>query len=239
MNELLFFEKNLEQKPNQFTLDSEEAHHIIHVLRLKVGKKIFLTDGKGRRFFVEIQDVKKKTIEVKIIEKKFFKPKEPKLNIAIGPVKKRDANEWMVEKLTELGVNSMHFFSSQNGERTKLNIERLQKISISACKQSMTPYLPEMHDLQKFEDCISSFKSFKGKKFIAYCGAEPNDFISLKYQLPENTIIFIGPEGGFDQKEVDFAIKNGFETVNLGTQRLRTETAAIFAVSAINSKFIA
>jgi 16S rRNA (uracil1498-N3)-methyltransferase len=239
MNELLFFENNLELKPEQFTLYSEEAHHIIHVLRLKEGKKIFLTDGKGSRFYCEILSIKKKSIELKILEKEHFEQKEPKINIAIGPVKKRDANEWMVEKLTELGVNSIHFFSSQNGERAKLNIERLKKISVSACKQSMNLYLPEMHDLQKFEDCISLYKNYSGRKFIAYCGTESNDFISLKYQLPENTIIFIGPEGGFDPKEIDFAKQIGFETINLGTQRLRTETAAIFAVSAINSKFIA
>jgi 16S rRNA (uracil1498-N3)-methyltransferase len=239
MNELVFFEKNLVQRPDQFILESEEAHHIANVLRLKTGNKIFLIDGNGRRFFTEIIDVKKKSIEVKILEKEYFKKKEPQLNIAIGPVKKRDSNEWMVEKLTELGVSSIHFFSSQNGERAKLNIERLRKISTSACKQSMNLYLPEMHDLQKFEDCISLYKNYSGRKFIAYCGTESNDFISLKYQLPENTIIFIGPEGGFDPKEIDFAKQIGFETINLGTQRLRTETAAIFAVSAINSKFIA
>lgn len=239
MNELVFFDEGLRDRNNTFILDSEEAHHIIHVLRLKEGQKLFLTDGKGLKYRVEISGIFKKSIQFTIMDKEIFEPVKPGISVAVGPVKKRDAIEWMIEKLTELGVRSIHLFTSQNGERSKLNVDRLKKIAISACKQSMNPFLPAIHELTSFKNCLSLFNEKETNRFIAYCDAGKDDFIALKYQLPSDTVIFIGPEGGFSREEIELARNYGFETVSLGQRRLRTETAAIFAVSAINSKFIA
>jgi 16S rRNA (uracil1498-N3)-methyltransferase len=235
MNTFLFYDPAISDKTNSFILSPEESWHIIKVLRFRIGNKLLITNGTGMIFETELVSDVPKGIEVRILKTRFFEPVKPMIRLATSPVKNRETMEWLVEKATEIGVTSLHFFTSEHSERTVLNIERLEKIVISAIKQSLNPFLPEIHPLLTFKSLLTYFQNKPLQKLLAHCDLSPEQHISRIYNQHTDVLLLIGPEGGFSDQEVDYAKCMNFDIVNLGENRLRTETASIYALTAIKT----
>ena len=147
------------------------------------------------------------------------------LHIAIAPTKKMSRFEWFVEKAIEIGVTSITPMICSYSERKSLNYSRLEKISISAMKQSLQTYLPEIKPIVEFKDYIKSNNS--DYKYIAHCKKSNTEHLSGIIVKKNSSNIIIGPEGGFTNKEISFAIDSDYKVVSLVNNRLRTETAGV------------
>lgn len=219
-----------------FTLSEEESKHCARVLRLTVGSKIVLIDGKGGWYNAVITDDNVKRCVVKILDtKKEVGKKKFNLHIAIAPTKNNDRIEWFVEKAAETGINEVSLIECKNSERVTVKTERLEKVAVSAIKQSLKAYLPSINEIIIFKSFIESTKNFKGQKFIAHCNeARSKTHLKTLYIKGEDVLVLIGPEGDFTSDEVQLALNNDFKEITLGESRLRSETAAIYACIAIN-----
>ena len=221
---------------NNNELPTEEAMHALRVLRLKSGDEMFLMDGTGAFYKAEVTLAATKHCLYEIKEKM---PQEKTWNgnicIAMAPTKMMDRTEWFAEKATEIGVDELAFLNCKFSERKVMRTVRLDKIIISAVKQSRKPWKPVLHPLTSFKDFVA--KERDGMKFIAHCYNEIEsqdlfDTLSKNKATANNITILIGPEGDFSIDEVRLAIKNGYIPVSLGKSRLRTETAALYAAMA-------
>ncbi len=221
---------------NTYILPEEESKHAIRVLRLTIGDSIQLIDGRGGLYIAEIVDDNQKRCAVKITDvKKEFLKRDWNLHIAIAPTKNMDRLEWFVEKATEIGIDEISLIDCNKSERSIVKAERLNKVAVSAIKQSLKAYLPIINEIADFKKFIASIANFEGQKFIAHCHArEALPHIKVLYKFKENTIILIGPEGDFSIEEIKLALDNGFKEISLGESRLRTETAALYACTTIN-----
>jgi 16S rRNA (uracil1498-N3)-methyltransferase len=219
-----------------YTLNEEESKHAIRVLRLKKSDHIQLIDGAGGFYEAEIIDDQPKRCSVKIVSKQTeYGKRNWILHIAIAPTKNNDRTEWFVEKAVETGIEEITPLDCEKSERTIIKSERLQKVAISAIKQSLKAYVPKINELSEFKKFIASTSSFKGEKFIAHCHSrEALPHLKTLYTPQQNVLILIGPEGDFSAKEVDLAKENNFTEISLGQSRLRTETAALYACTVIN-----
>ncbi|HET6227660.1 MAG TPA: 16S rRNA (uracil(1498)-N(3))-methyltransferase [Bacteroidia bacterium] len=226
-----------------YTLNEEESKHCIRVLRLSVGDKVVLLDGKGGWYEGEIISDHPKRCELKITsEQKEVGKSSYHLQIGIAPTKNMDRLEWFAEKATEIGIGSIALLHCQNSERDVVKTERLEKVLVSAMKQSMNAYLPQLREMSDFKKFIAASKTFSGQKFIAHCydavTSANKPHLKQVYKSSADVMILIGPEGDFSLDEVNYALENGFQEISLGTSRLRTETAALTAcltVHIINS----
>ena len=235
MNSFLFYDPEITAEKSNFILSPEESGHIIKVLRFRTADKLFLTNGKGSIFETEIISGSSKAVEVKLIKADIFEPSKPSVILAISPVKNRETMEWLVEKATEIGVTSLYFFTSEHSERTVLKLERLEKIVISAIKQSLNPYMPELHPLLTFKLLLKHFQDADMQKLIAHCEQPLDQHISTVYNKGKDVLLLIGPEGGFSENEIEEAKCMNFDVISLGKNRLRTETASIYALTAIQT----
>ena len=216
-------------------LPESDSQHCIRVLRMKAGDRIIAVDGKGNRYLCQIVDAHSKHTYLNIIEEEHIENHwSENICLAVAPTKNIDRMEWLFEKATEIGINSIIPIKCSHSERKDLKTDRLNKILVSAMKQSLKTILPDLSDMQKIEDVIKT--PFAGQKFIAYCddNIEKKDFMT-EYKSGENVLILIGPEGDFSPEEVKLAVENGFVPVTLGKTRLRTETAALFAVASVHT----
>lgn len=211
------------------TLPEEESGHCVRVLRLKEGDEIEVVDGKGNccRCRITLAHHKRCAIEVIGIDNQ--RPHWGKsVNIAIAPTKNLDRMEWMVEKCTEMGVDSIVPLRCRYSERKELKRERLNKIAVSAMKQSLKCMLPRIDEMTPIADVIGA--PFDGKKYIAYCDPSvPRRLFAREYDPDSDALILIGPEGDFSPEEIKAALDSGFVPISLGDSRLRTETAAVVA----------
>lgn len=227
----LFYTDNIESE--FYTLTEEESKHCVRVLRMAVGDKLFLTDGQGTLAEACIVDAHPKRCEVRIENRKEHYGERPyRLHLAVAPTKNIARMEWLVEKAVEIGIDSITFVVCQHSERTTLNIERLDKIAISAMKQSLKTYKPVVNAPTPLDVLLRS--PFDGQRFIAYCDGDHRTPLRLLYHTGDNALILIGPEGDFSPAEVQAALQSGFQPVTLGPCRLRTETAALAAVAFFN-----
>ena len=220
-----------------FYLDAEEARHMYKVLRKEVGDFIQIMDGQGGRFTCSIEQISKTKCVLKIEEiHPLDSHRGGHIHIGLAPTKNNARTEWFLEKATELGLGKCSFFSSQHSERIKIRLDRLEKIVLSASKQSYNLYLPVLEELQPLKKLLEEAKDFKGNKYIAYCGEEfsKQPLKSLYKGALQPTMILIGPEGDFTPSEVELAQEYDFQPITLGTSRLRTETAALIAVHSIH-----
>ncbi|CAN5452018.1 16S rRNA (uracil(1498)-N(3))-methyltransferase [soil metagenome] len=218
-----------------YTLCEEESKHCVRVLRLNEGDKIQLIDGKGGFYEAEIIDNNPKRCSVKIIDtKKNVGKRNWQLHIAIAPTKNMDRLEWFVEKATEMGIDEISLIDCKNSERTIVKTERIQKVVISAIKQSLKAYLPKTNEVIDLKKFIASAKDFKGEKFIAHCQTAGLPHIKSQCTAKQSALVLIGPEGDFTIEEVKLALDNGFKEISLGESRLRTETAALYACAVLN-----
>jgi len=222
-----------EIKDNTVTLTPEESRHAVKVLRLSNGDYIQIVDGAGGFYEAEIAEAHPKKCQLTILKsQKEFGRKNFQLHIAIAPTKNIDRFEWFLEKCTEIGINEITPLLSEHSERKVIKPERLEKILISAMKQSLKAYLPRLNPVTTFKDVI--FTEFKGKKFIAHCNKGEKIHLKELVMPNENVMILIGPEGDFSPEEVEQAKANGFSEISLGKARLRTETAGVVACHIAN-----
>lgn len=214
-------------------LPEEEAGHCIRVLRMKEGDSIRLTDGKGCFYDAVISAVSGKRCMVHIERKEQQEQLwNGYLHIAVAPTKLMDRNEWFVEKAVEIGVDEITFLKTDHSERDVIKMERIEKIAVSAMKQSQKATLPVLNGMTPL--CSFIEQGFDGDKYIAHC--EPGSKVLLQDALTpgHNSLVLIGPEGDFSPAEIEMALKAGFKPISLGPSRLRTETAALVAVHIMN-----
>lgn len=224
----IFFSPNA--LPGSFCLlDESESHHAIHVLRMKKGETIEIFDGKGSLYKGIIVDANKKNVSVQINALLKKQTLNNQLHIAIAPTKQMERLEWFIEKSVEIGIQQITPVICQRSERKELKRERLEKLIISACKQSKNYFLPALNDTCKFTDFISF--DLPAERSIAWC-EEKSVHIKQRIQTGKPFICLIGPEGDFTQEEVASAKSHEFLPVTFGDSILRTETAGIFATAA-------
>lgn len=218
-------------------LPTDEAIHAIRVLRLKIGDDIFLIDGKGNFYeaVVTLANSKHCLYEITqtLVQNKTWKGH---IHLAIAPTKDISRIEWLVEKATEIGFDEISFLNCQFSERKNLRIDRIERIVISAMKQSRKAWKPIVNNMLPFEDFIQ--KEVTGQKFICHCynEIEKTDFFSNinNSGLFEDITVLIGPEGDFSINEVYQALQQQYKSTTLGNSRLRTETAGLAAVLMAN-----
>jgi 16S rRNA (uracil1498-N3)-methyltransferase len=216
-----------------FTLNKEESKHIVRVLRKENGDRFFVTNGKGSLFEVEIAEAHPKNCVLKILQEKIeYGKRASSLHIAIAPTKNINRYEWFLEKATEIGIDKISPLICTHSERKVIKPERLEKVIIAAAKQSVKAYFPTLLHISKFELFLQN--NHPGNKLIAVCSGK--DIIPIQKALTKgDTIILIGPEGGFSPEEIVMAKEYGFKTVSLGDSRLRTETAGLVACVLFNA----
>ena len=228
----LFFKQDITDQTNEFRFDKIESRHIVKVLRKTEGDHLFITNGSGFLFTAEILVASDKKCLVKIIDSKEKKKSwNYHLHIAVAPTKINDRIEWFLEKATEIGIDEITPIICHHSERKIVKQERLEKIVLSAMKQSLKFHLPKINAAVTFKQFLA--QETKGQKFIAHC--EEQDKKSFKKEIiPNNDItILIGPEGDFSPKEIELALQKDFTAVALGESRLRTETAALVACHSV------
>jgi 16S rRNA (uracil1498-N3)-methyltransferase len=222
----LFYISDLTKKTA--TLTAEESRHCLKVLRLRKGDKVQLLNGKGSIFQAVIQIPDPNGCQVEIVGEEHSEAVRPyHLSIAIAPTKSIDRFEWFLEKSTEIGIDRIVPLICRHSERRELKPERMERILVSAMKQSGQLLMPELVKPLTFDEFI--IQPFTGDKFIAHC--EPDTRVELKKLIRPRTngLVLIGPEGDFDPEEIRDALINGFVPVSLGDSRLRTETAGLVA----------
>lgn len=226
----IFYTPDIDKKQ---MLTEEESGHCVRVLRMTTGDEILLTDGKGCFYKASITNPHPKHCEFEIIESHNQKPLWSfNLEIAVAPTKNMDRMEWFVEKATEVGINKIHLLNCRFSERKEIKKNRLDKIAVSAMKQSQKATVPEITEMTDFKKFIS--QPFDGRKFIAHCEDQEKKLMKQIYKPGENALILIGPEGDFSPEEIKLALENGFEPISLGESRLRTETAALVACATLH-----
>lgn len=227
----LFYSKEISTTNNSFDFDKEESKHIFKVLRKKEGDSIQITNGKGFLFTSKITTISDRKCQVKIIH--HTKIEEPKfhLHLAVAPTKMNDRFEWFLEKATEIGIHEITPILCDHSERKVINVERFEKILVAAMKQSNQYYLPMLNELTSFKDFLQ--KNHGNNTFIAHCYENDKRDLFSSLKPNENTLILIGPEGDFSEKEVKTALDKKFIPVSLGSNRLRTETAAMVATHTV------
>ena len=216
-------------------LNKEEAKHCSKVLRLQMGDTIQAFDGKGNLHTALIQQISKQQVQAKITETKFTPPNPYRIHLAIAPTKNISRLEWCIEKTCELGVTSITPLLCRRSERKVIKPLRLEKIILSAIKQSQKTHLPRLHELVSVKDYLK--QNFSGSQHICHCAYETNPHLANTFQPAEDVYIMVGPEGDFHVDEIQAAIDKGFEHTGLGKERLRTETAGVYAVSTIHTLY--
>ncbi|WP_372773406.1 16S rRNA (uracil(1498)-N(3))-methyltransferase [Mangrovibacterium sp.] len=227
----LFYTPDIQGK--SYTLNEIESKHAIRVLRLNPGDSIQLIDGKGSLYTAQITDANPKRCQIVVqAQEREFGKRNSYLHIAVAPTKNIDRLEWFLEKATEIGIDEITPVLCEHSERKVIKDDRLEKVIVSAMKQSLKAYLPRLNPLTPLNELLQS--EFRGKKFIAHC--HELDKRQLKNEIPGSlsNLILIGPEGDFSEQELTTALQNNFIPVSLGSSRLRTETAALAACHTCN-----
>jgi 16S rRNA (uracil1498-N3)-methyltransferase len=234
----VFFQPDLSQ--SSLLLNEEESKHCVRVLRLAKGDEVHLADGKGTHAIAVITDDHPKKCALEITERIVaVKNRNYHLHLLVAPTKNMDRIEWFLEKATEAGIDEVTFIETINSERDKVNMERCEKILVSAMKQSKQWFLPELHSITKLSKVLPEVKS--DLKLIAWCETPQTELISKHLKTvtgkQANIAILIGPEGDFTQEETTLAQQSGFIPSSLGNSILRTETAALYACMAVKTLF--
>lgn len=218
-------------------LPPDEARHALRVLRLGVGDELYLMDGEGLFLRAEITGQSGHRCQYAVLEQL---PQQRAwrghLHIAMAPTKMNERVEWMSEKATEIGVDEFSFVDCRFSERHQLKTERVERIVVSAVKQSRKAWMPRVNAMCPLEQFLREPRS--GGRFICHC-YNPADIGGQSSRAPllgllddhQDATVLIGPEGDFSVEEVRLAESLGWRSVTLGTSRLRTETAALVAVN--------
>jgi len=230
----LFYTENIHGDYAEF--DEVEARHAVQVLRKKVGDSLTFVDGKGGWYDSEVVETGKKKLIVKINKSHAnFNPPKIKIHVAIAPTKNIDRFEWFLEKATEMGISSVTPLLCEHSERKRIRPDRLEKILLSAMKQSLKAYLPKLNELTDFQSFIENHETTKDEqRFIAHCQVENLTHLKNNCEAGKDVLLLIGPEGDFSKSEIETALAKKYKAVSLGKSRLRTETAGMVGVSLVH-----
>jgi 16S rRNA (uracil1498-N3)-methyltransferase len=229
----LYYDAQLKSDSKQIVLDTITSKHLIQVLRMKVNEEILLTNGNGLSAKGSIIDANKWNCKVSISDIKTHIYKKPKLAMAVSFTKNKSRNEWMLEKLMEIGVTDIIPLQTARTEKEKINLERVNSILVAGLIQSKQYFLPYFHDATQIKDLkVDNFPL----RYVAHCEDDSQkNYLMLNLKEKANTIICIGPEGDFTHDEIILLKEKGFRPISLGINRLRTETAAIYAATIFNA----
>jgi 16S rRNA (uracil1498-N3)-methyltransferase len=218
--------------PPFYTLPEDESKHAVRVLRLTIGDAVVLVDGRGGVFQAEVETADAKRCRLRVVQEQQVPRRAYGVHVAVAPTKNLDRMEWLVEKATEIGIDRLSFLRCARSERRELKLERLQKIAISALKQSGQAWLPELAELTDFAAFLPTVAP--ETTFIAHLEDGERTPLSHVAALGHSCCILIGPEGDFTPQEIAAAFARGIRPVTLGHSRLRTETAALAAVHTVH-----
>lgn len=217
-------------------LSDEEKNHCTKVLRKTVGSIIHIVDGLGNLYETRLESISKHDCVCEIIScTPQFGAHNYNLTMCVAPTKNIDRFEFFVEKAVEFGINEIVPILTDNSERKILKLERIEKIILSAMKQSYKAYKPILHELTDFKTVLKN--PHIGAACIAHCYEGSKQKLSNILQHNSSLCIAIGPEGDFSEQEVALTLENQWQAITLGESRLRTETAAIAAVHSVYSYF--
>lgn len=215
---------------NFAVLTSDESWHCCKVLRKKAGNTIFIIDGQGNSYEGILDLVSEKKCTAIIQKGPVRQQKRPYyLHLAIAPTKQIDRIEWMIEKAVEIGIDEISFIQCKNSERAVIKHERITKIVESAVKQSLQAFIPKVNELVPLKEILNK----KGEQnFIAHCEKGVKHSLNKITFTNSSCLVLVGPEGDFTSEEIALALKNGFTSLDLGHNRLRTETAGLYVCQA-------
>jgi 16S rRNA (uracil1498-N3)-methyltransferase len=215
-----------------YTLPEDESKHAVRVLRLSIGDAVELVNGRGSIFQAEVEVADAKRCRLRILHEQQLPRRAYQVHLAVAPTKNLDRMEWLVEKATEMGVDKITFLRCSRSERRELKLERLQKIAVSALKQSGQAWLPDLTELTDFAQFLPTVAP--ETTFIAHLAEGERTPLSHVAASGPEWCILIGPEGDFTPQEIEAAFARGIRPVTLGASRLRTETAALAAVHTVH-----
>ena len=223
------FYSNFDKDSRLITINQTDSKHITKAFRKKIGDIIKITNGKGSICdAVIVENGREIKVEIKKVTN--YKAEEISIHVAISPLKNPSRFEWFVEKATELGINQITPIISEFSEKKKVNIKRLERIIISSMKQSNQCYKPIINDVDNYLNFITNNND---EKIMA--NMKTDNKLDKGFIKSNNICLMIGPEGGFSDKEIIQALESNVKEITLGKNRLRTETAAIYSISAIKS----
>ena len=223
-----FFAPDLTAAAIGYTLPEDESKHAVRVLRLQPRMEVILINGKGGTFRAEVTDANPKACALYLASAEQTPPRPTFTHVAVAPTKNLDRMEWFVEKAVEIGVERISFLRCARSERRELKLERLEKITISALKQSGQAWLPQLDELTDFGAFVAGVTP--ETTFIAHLEAGERTALAQVVGTGPGCCVLIGPEGDFTPAEIELALGRGIRPVTLGNSRLRTETAALAAV---------
>jgi len=224
----LFYTSN----PSSTVLEADEFFHCTKVLRNRENDIIFLTDGKGNLYESKILKIKKNHCDLKKLKKIKTIKKIQRTHVVLSTIKSQNRLEWMVEKLTEIGIDEITFISTTNSERSNINYERVDKKIISALKQCKSLFKPKINELISINEFLKNDYGTSNK----YIADLTSKIEMKKNKKDKNSLIIIGPEGDFTKNEIDIFNQNGYKKITLGNQVLRSETAAVIGGYLLVSK---
>jgi len=225
-----FYEPSIVEGQTSFTLNEISSKHCVQVLRMQENQRVDITNGMGYLFEAVIVSAHKKNTLVQIQSEKFIAAPSQKITLGIGLLKNLTRLEWLLEKATEMGIYEIMPLLCEHTIFEKFKLERFQNILQSAMIQSQQVWLPVLGTPVKFKEAIQNQK--QAQKLIAHC--EAGEKINIKeLEASADLLLFIGPEGDFSSAEIELALANNYQAIHLGPTRLRTETAALFALSVL------
>ena len=231
MNIAYFFEANLNTNP--VSIGDANKHYMLQVLRMKEKETIFLTNGNGEKCLCSIRNISKKNVEIDLIERIFDEPRKISLHLAIAFTKNPSRMEWLLEKVTEMGIETITPIVTHRSEKNYFKKERFEKILIAAILQSQQSFLPILNEPKTLQEIMETETE---QKFIAYCGTEYEKIPAMKVIKAQQSALFlIGPEGDFTADEVHLCMQHQFSPIDLGGNRLRTETAGLYVCTLFNA----
>lgn len=230
-----FYHPSLDEQQKVFTLDEPTSKHCIQVLRMQEGEALLLTNGRGLKVRATIVAADRKRCGVKAEEREQVPARPYAFALGIAFTKNKSRNEWLLEKVTEMGIEAVFPLVTTRSEKEKFNAERYNSILVAAMLQSQQCHLPVLHEplaMKKIADILPDYRH----RLIAHClDTEKRIAISALLTTADSTLVLIGPEGDFTKDEVTLCLDNGFSPVSLGSNRLRTETAGLYACTVFNA----
>ena len=215
------------------TLPPEESKHCVRVLRMQLGDELYVTSGDGTMCRARIANPDPTACQVEITERLPNYDARPfKLHMAVAPTKNNARMEWFVEKAVEIGVDRITPVICQHSERSTLNTDRLRKIALSAMKQSLQATLPQIDPPTPLTRLLD--EPLPTCPLVCYCVGDDRSTLHQLYTPGTDALVLIGPEGDFSPDEINRCLSLGIQPVTLGNNRLRTETAALYALTTLN-----
>lgn len=215
------------------TLPPDESKHCVRVLRMQLGDELYVTSGDGTMCRARIADPDPTACQVEITERLPNYGARPfKLHMAVAPTKNNARMEWFVEKAVEIGVDRITPIICQHSERGTLNTDRLHKIALSAMKQSLQATLPQIDPPTPFTRLLE--EPLPSCPLVCHCAGDDRRTLHQLYTPGSDALVLIGPEGDFSPDEISRCLSLGVQPVTLGSNRLRTETAALYALTTLN-----